>query len=496
MLKHKLKILLSTVPWDSLFGANSPYVPTGISFVAGVAERANYDVKVINPDSIMLSNYNPHEKYGNCDFYEKNLNDSEYVIWKELENFLKKNHFDVLGISVKITQFPAALKFANLAKKINPKIIIICGGIGVTVRPDLAFTKGSCVDYVVRGEGEITFLTLLTHIEEGKTVKDIPGISYRNGDNVIHNKDASLISDLDSLPHPAKHLYTPIDNSILPPIAYGRLFTSRGCPFACSYCDSKKLWTRKVRYNSPEYVVEEMEELKRRFGVKLFVFDDDTFALDKKQCDSLLDLMIERNLGVYWRCETRANLVNDKLLEKMKRAGCMSISIGVESGNDMILKKVKKGITKEQLLNACNLIKKHGMLVNAFFMFGFPWESESEIKDTIDFLYKIAPNGEVGAVHSYLVPYPGTEIYNDIEAEGLHHLNRSLKFTPHISCERFLQLTEEIDNIFSKYNLANRYRLIMKCPHYFLINIQQRKLLNVKDLLTLITSSMKSIINK
>jgi len=507
MFLKKPNVILSTVPWYSLFGANLTCIPTGLSFVAGALEHNGYSARIINPDSLTFHGYSQTYSYSNEFAYEKNLNDPSYFVWTEIEQFLRKNQFDVFGVSVMITQFPAAHFLSQIAKKVNPDAIIIWGGIGVTVRPELAFdTPASAVDYVVRGEGEQTIVTLVKCLEEGRPVDNVNGISYLGSNGIMHNPDAELIQNLDNIPHPAKHLYTSIDgNALVPPYAYSRLFTSRGCPFQCTYCDSNKLWTRKVRNQSAEYIVEEIEQLKKNFGVKMIVLDDDTFALDSKACNHLLDLMIERKLNVSWRCETRANLVTEKLLVKMKQAGCKSITLGVESGNDETLKKIKKGVTKDQIRNAAKLIKKQGILLNGFFMFGFPWETEQEMKNTLDFIYELKPNGEVGAVISFLIPYPGTQLYNDIVEQGLmpdiplhlmQHQNRTIKFAKDISQERFNELTAEIESSVNKYNRTIRSGLILKDPGYFLLNLQQRAYLNPEFVFSTVLNVFKRIFRR
>jgi|GEM_PF-564873 radical SAM superfamily enzyme YgiQ (UPF0313 family) len=504
MFLKKPKVILSTVPWYSLFGANLTCIPTGLAFVAGALEHLGYSARIINPDSLTFQGYSQAESYSNESAYEKNLSDPSYFIWKALEQFLRENPFDIFGVSVMITQFPTARVLSQIAKKINPNAVVIWGGIGVTVKPELAFdTHDSVVDYVVRGEGEQTIVNLIKCLEENRPVCNVNGISYVSSNEIIHNPDAEPIRHLDDIPHPAKHLYTSINGTAkAPPYSYSRLFTSRGCPFQCTYCDSNKLWSRKVRNQSAEYIVEEIELLKKHFGVKMIVFDDDTFALDSKACDHLLDLMIARRLNVSWRCETRANLVTEKLLTKMKRAGCKSITLGVESGNEETLKKIKKGVTKDQIRRAAKLIKQQGILLNGFFMFGFPWETEQEMKNTLDFIYELGPNGEVGAVISFLIPYPGTKLYNDIVEQGLmpdmplhlmHHRNRTIKFTRDISQERFNELTAEIETSVNKYNRTIRSRLILKNPAYFLLNLQQRGYLNPELLISAAFNGLKRI---
>lgn len=490
-MDSKQKVIVTTSPWHSFFGEDLPYVPTGLTYIAAVLEQEGHEVIVINPDSILPS----AAKASKNTSWEQNLLGEGFHVWKLLEEFFISNPFDVIGISVMMSQFPSALRVARIVKSVNPNATIVFGGIGVTVRPELAFSEEGLVDYVVRGEGEYTFRDLLKILREHGNVSDVKGVSFIKNGTLHHNPAATFIDDIASIPHPAKHLYrTIVKEQPIPPIAYGRLFLSRGCPFHCSYCDSNKLWTRKVRYPTAQYVVEQIRQVRDRFGTRLFVFDDDNFFLHPKLCNEILDLMIDADLGVSWRCEVRANTVNLELLKKMKRAGCCSITLGVESGSDDILKKIGKGITREQTVAAARLIKEAGMLLNAFFIFGFPWENENHFMETCSMFHEISPDGEVGGVCSFLIPYPGTQIYEEIKQMGLlpslplhhfHHHNDSIKITPHISDERYFQLTREISRDFNRTNTRKRMKLLLKNHQYFYLNLQQRNFFALNKLISL-----------
>lgn len=499
----KRKIILTTAPWHTFFGEDLPYVPTGLAYIAAVLEQEGHAVTVINPDSVPPASKVSLRTFESTD-WEDNLHSESFHIWKLLEEFFAANPFDVVGVSVMISQFPSALRLARIAKAINPHAIIVFGGIGVTVKPELAFSEEGLVDYVVRGEGEQTFRDLLKAMEKGAIVDGVKGISLIKDGKLHHNPDATLLPDIASLPHPAKHLYrTIVKGQLMPPIAYGRLFFSRGCPFQCTYCDSNKLWTRRVRYPTAEYVVEQIQRVRDEFGTRLFVFDDDNFFLDPKMCNGILDLMISADIGISWRCEVRPKMVNLALLRKMKRAGCSSITLGVESGNNDILRKIKKGITRDAIVATARIIKEAGILLNAFFIFGFPWENELNFRETLALFHEIAPDGEVGGVCSFLIPYPGTEIYDDIKEMGLmpslllhqmHHHNRSIKITPHISAERYLELTEEITGEFDRINTRRRAKLLLKNPQYFYLNLQQRNFFALEKLISLAKTAMLGFI--
>lgn len=503
-MSKKAHVLLTTSPWHVFFGEDLPYVPTGLAYVAASLEADGHEVTIISPDSVPAETSAVSVGAFENPDWEKNLFDDQFHVWKRLEAFFATESFDVVGISVMVSQFPSALRLARIAKRANPNAVIVFGGIGVTVKPELAFSEPGLVDYVVRGEGEITFRKLLAALESQSGIEDIGGVSYVRDGVVKHNPDATLVAEVSSLPHPAKHLYrTLVPGQRVPPVAYGRLFLARGCPFQCSYCDSHKLWTRKVRYPTADYVVEQIRQVRDRFGTRLFVFDDDNFFLHPRLCNEILDKMIAADLGISWRCEVRANTVDLDLLRKMRRAGCCSITLGVESGNDEILTKIKKGITRAQTLATAALIKEAGILLNAFFIFGFPWEDERHFRETIDLFHEIAPDGEVGGVCSFLIPYPGTRIYEEIRQMGLlpdlplhhfHHHNRQIQVTPHVEPKRYQQLTEQISDEFVRANTRKRIRLLFANWRYFYLNLQQRDFFTATKLLGLARTAATSLV--
>lgn len=503
-MKRNARIVLTTSPWHVFFGEDLPYVPTGLAYIAASLEQDGHEVAIISPDSI------PPEVSGvstgafeNPD-WEKNLFSEDFHVWRRLEAFFSETPFDIVGISVMVSQFPSALRLAKIAKRANPHAVVVFGGIGVTVKPELAFSEPGLVDFVVRGEGEITFRELLRALHSGTNVEEVNGVSYVENGAIVHNPDAALLADVSSLPHPAKHLYrTLVPGQQIPPVAFGRLFLARGCPFKCTYCDSHKLWTRKVRYPTADYVIEQIKQVRDRFGTRLFVFDDDNFFLHPRLCNEILDKMIDADLGISWRCEVRANTVNLDLLKKMKRAGCCSITLGVESGNDEILLKIRKGITRAQTLQTASLIKEAGILLNAFFIFGFPWEDESHFRETLELFHEIAPDGEVGGVCSFLIPYPGTRIYEETKEMGLlpdlplhhfHHHNREIQVTPHVEPQRYRRLTEQIADEFARANTKSRLGLLLRNWRYFYLNLQQRDFFSAGKLIALARSAVSILV--
>jgi len=490
-----MKILLINPPWYRFFDEELAAYPIGLSYIAGVMEKNGFNVIVYNadhetqkktslfisPGSKMLSR---HEQY------QAILKDMNHVIWQDIRETIEKHSPDVIGLSVMTPKYGAALNVARLAKKINTNTIIVLGGIHPTIMSEETI-KNECVDFVVRGEGEYTFLELMKKIKNGKKdFENVLGISYKKEEKPFHNPDRPLIENLDDLPNPSRHLL--LDKETYHPNAFSKIFSTRGCPYQCTFCGSNKIWKRKVRFRSPEKVVDEIISVKDDYGSKHFVFEDDSFTIDKNFVNSVCDLLIEQKANVEWSCETRANLVTDELIKKMKKAGCTGIVIGVESGSPRILKKIKKGVTIEEIENAARIIKKNSLLFSAFFMIGFPDETEDDINKTIELMKKIKP---FTAVLSIFTPYPDTEAYGECLNYGLipdninwstfYHQSPEMHFVKNITKERFNEIVRHTEKIFDEHNKLQRRSLVMKHPIYTIRRIIKNKYYTPKNMLRL-----------
>jgi radical SAM superfamily enzyme YgiQ (UPF0313 family) len=188
---------------------------------------------------------------------------------------------------------------------------------------------------------------------------------------------------------------------------FGAMVTSRGCPYRCAYC-SKPVFGSKFRAQSPDRVIEEMEYLIEKFGVKEIAFYDDSFTLDKKRIHAIADKIIAKKLKIAWTCETRVNLVDKELLKHMKQAGCYTVAYGIESASPEIIKTLQKDITLEQVEKAIRAHKEVGLQVVGYFMLGSPGETPETIQQTIDFAKKLKVDF---AQFSVTTPFPGTELY-------------------------------------------------------------------------------------
>jgi radical SAM superfamily enzyme YgiQ (UPF0313 family) len=260
---------------------------------------------------------------------------------------------------------------------------------------------------------------LVKSLQSNSELSRVDGIAYRDKNNgqIIITKTRNFIKNLDSLPLPARELF-PLNKYRTAPPPYGRkkpyfvMITSRGCPFQCAYC-SKDVFKDTFRARSPKKVCDEVEELISKYNAREIQFSDDDFTMDMQRAEQICDEILRRNLKIRWSCLTRADLVNEKLLRKMKDAGCWLIAYGVESGNQKLLDAINKGINIEQTISAFEMTRKAGISPLCSFMFGLPGETKKTIQETIDFVKKIKPAFISCGV---LFVYPGSRFFKLIQA--------------------------------------------------------------------------------
>jgi radical SAM superfamily enzyme YgiQ (UPF0313 family) len=333
--------------------------------------------------------------------------DVEILDWHEINRTpqkikegLAQKKPDVIGFSVLHGNRWAAIEIARAAKRLNPKTRIVFGGIGATFLWEHLLTHFPEVEAVVLGEGEGTFLNLVRHFEkkQDQGIEEIRGIAYRKEGKPFKTGEPEFIKDIDSLPIPAKHF------------TYQHVSSSRGCAWNCSFCGSPQFWGRNVRWRSPENFIEEVERLYRK-GVGFFYFSDDTFTMKPKRVIEICKRIIEKNLRISWYAISRVDQVDEEMLYWMRRAGCIQISYGVESGSPKIRKTLGKQVKTEQVRKAFALTTRYGILSRAYFIYGAPGESWGTIQETIDLMDEIKP---LSAIFYILDVFPGTRLYSDL----------------------------------------------------------------------------------
>lgn len=351
--------------------------PIGIYYVASVLKENGYDVEIIN-------------------WYEEK--ERGYI-----EEEIRKIGPDIIGFSVLNANRWSAIEISEIAKKIDPKIKIVFGGPSATFLWKHFLKNFPSVDYILLGEAEYTFLELLRDIEKGKKEHEIKGIAFRKNGKPFKTEKRKLISDLDSIPIPSRYF------------TYRHVISSRGCPWNCIFCGSPLFWERKVRFRSPKNFVDEIEILYRK-GIDFFYFSDDNLTIKKERTIDICKEIIKRKLEISWYAISRVDCVDEDVLFWMRKAGCIQISYGVESGSERIRKILGKPLDTENILRAFDLTRRYGILPRAYFIYGSPTESWETINETIDLIHKIKP---LSCMFYILDIFPGTQLYENIKKLGI-----------------------------------------------------------------------------
>lgn len=349
-------------------------VPIGLYYVGAVLKENHYDVDILNWHDIQKSP-------------------------EKIKETIESENPDIIGMSIVHANRWGGIEIARTAKKINPGVKIVFGGIGATFLCDHLLTHFEEIDFCVLGEGEYSFLQLVQWLE--KKVEPfplmIPGIAYRKENEIVCNPKTELIKNLDDLPDPSRYF------------TFQHVCLSRGCPGNCTFCGSPQFWKHRVRFHSAEYFVDQLERLYQK-GVNFFYVSDDTFALKKDLVIKVCEEICRRKLLISWAAICRVADINEEVLFLMRKAGCVQISYGIESGSEKIRKDLNKPLRNDLIRKAFALTTAYGILPRAYFIYGCPGESWDTVTETLELIHDIKP---LAAIFYILDIFPGTALYED-----------------------------------------------------------------------------------
>jgi len=361
--------------------------PLGISYIASVLEKAGHDVKIIDIVALNLST-------------------------EEVQHLMCEFMPDVTGITAMTPTIHGALETARIAKE-NGSITVL-GGPHLSVFPQETLSY-PFVDFGVNGEGESVMLELVERLAQGLESDDVQGLIYRKNGIVCVNP-SMIVNDVDSLPFPAYHLLPMARySSIIGLHPVSTMISSRGCPYQCHFC-FKQPSDKNIRFRSPERVVDEMEFLVDRYGIKEIMFYDDVMTAKRSHVVGICEEILRRGLKVKWEAPARIEHVDESMLALMRKSGCIRLRYGVESGDEGILKLMNKGITLEQVKNVFRITKKAHIEDFAYFMIGYAHETPDTLQRTIDFALELDPDLVMFTV---VTPLPKTPLYDLARREGL-----------------------------------------------------------------------------
>jgi len=378
----------------SAWGGASP--PTGLCYLAGVLREEGFHVSIIDAEALGLGG-------------------------EETVRQILAREPQIVGLACKTLWVTNAHRVARDLKARAPAIPIVAGGNHVTALPERSLKEFPAFDLVVVGEGEKTFLELLTALNEGRDLHSVPGLAIRKNDHITRTAPRERIRDLDELPFPAFDLlpdlathYRPALTSVEKLPAFS-IVASRGCPAQCTFCD-RGVFGNRVTKHSPEYTVALLRKLVDTYGIRYLLFDDDNLLLSKKHLFRLLDLMHEQGLRLPFTCQSRVDTVDEERLRRLQEAGCRMILLGIESGSQKILDAMKKGITVEQIREAVALTHKFHIRTQGFFILGYPGETEETMQETVDLIHDCRFDDAGVFLFS---PLPGSEVYAGVGEHGV-----------------------------------------------------------------------------
>jgi len=373
--------------------------PLGLMYLASSLEKNAFNVKII----------------------DANLRNMELT---EVVRAVKSEKSDIVGLYAPTAAIKTAIQYVNEIKREVPDCFTIIGGPHASSLPIETLRMSSALDAVCIGEGEQTIVEiaeLFSRRDSADWLDRVKGIAYRKrslvDDGICLTQPRGFIEDLDSLPFPARHLVPFSEYKVLNKnSSIGNMMTSRGCAFSCSYCSSSHLMGRMFRARTPSNVVDEIEDLRLKYGVRTIEFIDDNFVLNKRRAMEIGQEIKSRGLDIDFVASSRVDTINRELLEALKKAGLSTIYYGVESGSQRVLNLMHKGIEIQQAEDAIKAAKEIGIGTLASFIIGYPGESVEEMRRTISFAVALDPDY---AQFSILTPFPGTPIYEELKKNDL-----------------------------------------------------------------------------
>jgi radical SAM superfamily enzyme YgiQ (UPF0313 family) len=469
------KILLVNPPFYRLLGSHYNANSLGIAYIAAYLNENGHDAWLYNADYLNQREYAAlreiFDSFTDYTHFFKNENDP---IWEEVSQKIIDFKPDWVGYTSYTANISAIDIISKKVGKMNSTIKQVIGGTHATL-DGLILEKLKKIDYSIRREGEEAMLALVNGVDPRK----ISGVVSRDELGFCNNGDANVIKSIDDLPFPERNKLYNISESEKPYVDVSYICSIRGCPYRCNYCASPYSWKRdKTQYRSPDSVIAEMKYVKKNHWDTKKLYDysasantqskealkiidntivyfvDDVFTINKPRVKNILRQMIDQDLSMDWKCEARTDHFDEEICELMSKAGCVRVKLGFESGSDRILKEIQKDETKEDMRRGAKMLKEAGVPFTAYFMTGFPGETDEDLKQTIEFAQEIEADYYSLSV---MAPYFGTKIYYDLIDRGFELDKKPWEYFFHQTGEMLVNnhLSDEMVDEFLDLNKLN-----------------------------------------
>jgi anaerobic magnesium-protoporphyrin IX monomethyl ester cyclase len=382
-----LKITFVTPPYHSgIPELAGRWIPLNFVYLAGIAREAGLVAEI----------------------YDAMAKDHDYP---EIEQRLRASNPDYLAISAITATINDALKTLELAKRLNPEVVTILGGVHASFMYQEILSSCSAVDYIIIGEGELSLRELLTVLGQGGDTSVVSGLAYWDDDVVVVTPKRSLMASLDQLPAAWDLLdWQEYQYFIIPDSRFGAISTSRGCDHDCVFCSQQKFWDRSWRARNPQLVADELAYLYATYQVNVFMITDEYASRDRERWEALLDALIAKDLPIHLIMETRtSDIVRDReIIWKYRKAGIIHISVGIESGQESSLDSSGNNLPVDQVKQALELVHQQGIVSEASFLVGLPDETVDSVKQTLRLAQYYNPDN---ANFFPVTPWPYSDMY-------------------------------------------------------------------------------------
>jgi len=462
-----------------------PSLPLGLAYVAASIREAGHEVSIIDavgeaPDRVVRT--------GRVARLGLSIEEIVARIAPETQ---------VIGIGAMFTyQWRVVSELIHAIKRSRPELLVVGGGEHFTGLPEESLAS-SPLDVVVLGEGEETIVELLrryeAHLEAAAAAEaaaggmdtaaaipahdtgvaqwagDMPGVSYRRGDTVVHNARRDRLRDVDSIPRPAWDLLDVTgydDRRLINGPRMGMtmpILATRGCPYRCAYCSSPNMWTTKWIARDPKLVADEIQDLVETWGARNFPFQDLTAIVKRQWVVDFCNELIARKLDITWQMPTgtRCEVVDDEVAALLHASGGLSLNFAPESGSEAVRLKVAKQMTEKSLFNAVHAAVKNKLNTSVFFVLGFPGDRVSDFKETLKWARRLARAGVEDLAVGFYFPIPGTRFYKELQSRGKAGLTDELMMAPIFVHDRWLTEDRNYSEGLSARTLTIwRYRIV------------------------------------
>ena len=462
-----MNILLVNPPVNRLCDIVTNYFPLGLGYLAAITNRMGFPTAIYNAELETRRLPYPYNRRRimNHRLFIQALEKDSHFVWQEFREVLKRLMPSVVGFSCTSASILPCLKMAEESKRISNSITVF-GGMHPTILPEET-ARSKLVDYIIIGEAERSFPSFIEALSQRENPFQVPGVGGCGGTGFHLNPPKPVEQNIDCFPFPDREAIVNLKSHRN---YFEAMMASRGCPYQCTFCSGRNLTGGKIRYRSIESVVEEMKELMHRYQMKHIMFYDDAFLIHKNRVIKLCQEILNQKMKVTWGGFTRADSVDPDILALMRESGCNYLGIGVESGSDRILEKIKKGYTRKQAIEGVQLIKRSGIEVSINMIIGFPFERAEDIRDSISLIEEL----DVPTNINTFTPYPKTELFEECLQRGL--LNQEIdwssisqhspynEFVQEVKPEVYRKLLEEMlsvaDRIQVQRNRDSTFHLI------------------------------------